>query len=238
MEISITGFSNTRPVYFVIHVSLAGHTSYVLRKRYSDFAAFAADVESEMGEPTPMSLPEKKWLGNTNEEFLKERRRRLELFLRQLIKQEEWREALALQKFLETAAHMRSDSRMKNNLQSATEWAKAVSEVRTMIQHIREAAGTGTGASEIPGSFSRGSAGTAEERKLHLKARSKLQELEGSLIGNNNLGEGEYMRRRNIYQDLARALAQTETARRNSIINGSSIDDITGDGGFDKPTVS
>lgn len=222
MEVSITGFSNTKPVYFVIHVALAGHNSYVLRKRYSEFATFSSEIEAEMGEPTPLSLPEKKWIGNTNEEFLKERRRRLELFLRQIIKQEEWREALALQKFLETASHMRSDSRMKNNLQSATEWAKAVAEVRNMIQLIRESSG---GASSIPGAISQGN-GTAEERKLYLKAKSKLQELENSLIGNNNLGEGEYMRRRNIYQDLARSLSQNEHARRNSIISSMTFDEL------------
>lgn len=203
MEVSISSYSNTKPVFFAVHVSIQGHTSYVIRKRYSEFATFAEDIEKEMGEPTPVSLPEKKWIGNNNEDFLKERRRRLELFLRNLVKQEEWRESLALQKFLDLSKHLRSDSRSKDNLQTASAWAKAVSEVRTMIQQIKETSGSPSG--------------TAEERRLHVKAKSKLQELEGSLIGDNSLGEGEYMRRRNIVQDLSRALYQTE-GRRHSVM--------------------
>lgn len=211
MEISITSFSDTKPVYFNIHIAIEGHTSYILRKRYSDFVAFAEEIEREMGEKTPVPLPEKKWIGNTNAEFLKERRRRLELFLRNLIKQEEWRESLALQKFLETSKHMRRDSRSRNNLESASEWARAVSEVRTMVQQIREANSS------------------ADERKFQVKAKAKLQELEGSLFGDNSLGEGEYMRRRNIVQDLSRALNRAEETRANNLgmsspyINGDSI---------------
>lgn len=231
MEVSIPSLSQDRPVYYTIHVSLSGHTSYIIKRRYSEFATFCDELEREIGERSPVPFPEKKWLGNNNEEFLKDRRRRLELYIRGILKLEEWRDSLAVTKFFEISKHMRSEARngtKENNLQSASEWAKAIAEVRTMIQQIKENTMPGGG---IPGAIqSSNMIVSAEERKLQVKARSKLQELEGSLIGDNKLGEGEYMRRRNIVQELSRSLAQIDGTRRSWLVNNITGDVVDSDG--------
>lgn len=193
MEISITGYSDTSPTYFITHVIIQERVSYVVRRRYSEFAAFALELEQEMGEPAPIALPSKRWLGTRSKEFLDERRRGLEVFLRRLVKREEWRESLALQKFLETAKHSRQSDRSLLNYGPAAVWAKATAEVRTMVQSARDAPGV-------------------ESRRLILNAKSRLRELESSLVGDKGLGEGEYMRRRNVVLELTRALVKVENA--------------------------
>lgn len=225
MEISIPSYSQGSPVHYTIHVSLPGHTSYIIKKRYSEFATFSQDIEHEIGERSPIQFPQKKWIGNNNEDFLKERRRRLELYLRGVLKLDEWRDSLAVSKFLETSKHIRAEARNRGsdiNLQNATEWAKAVAEVRAMIHQIKGAS--------VPGALLPSSAVSAEERKLQVKARSKLQELEGSLVGDNKLGEGEYMRRRNIVQDLSKALVQIDGTRKTWIMNSIGGESTNTDG--------
>lgn len=202
MEISVTGYSDNTPTYFIIHVVIQERVAYVVRRRYSEFANFAVELEHEMGEPAPIALPSKKWLGTRNKEFLDERRRGLELFLRRLIKKEEWRESLALQKFLETAKHSRQGDRSNMNYEPAAVWAKATSEVRTMIQNARESTGV-------------------EGRRLILNARARLRELESSLRDDKGLGEGEYTRRRNVVLDLSNALAKVESSTNNRFGNMS-----------------
>lgn len=200
MEISVTGYSDTSPTLFVIHVVIQDRASFVVRRRYSEFAAFAAELEQEMGEPAPVALPAKKWIGARNKEFLDERRRGLEIFLRRLIKREEWRESLALQKFLETAKHSRQADRSQLNYEPAAVWAKATAEVRTMIQNARDATGV-------------------DGRRLMLSAKARLRELESSLVSDKGLGDGEYTRRRNVVLELTRALAKVESATNNRFGN-------------------
>lgn len=196
MELSITGYSDTTPTYYVIHVIIEDRVAYVVRRRYSEFAQFAVELEQEMGEPAPIALPSKKWLGTRNKEFLDERRRGLEVFLRRLVKRDEWRDSLALQKFLETAKNSRQADKSLLKYEPAAMWAKATSELRAMVQNARDATGV-------------------ESRRLMVNAKYKLGELESSLISDKGLGEGEYMRRRNVILDLSRALNKIENAANN-----------------------
>ena len=191
MEISITGYTDTAPTLFSIHVTIQDRVAYVVQRRYSEFAKFATELEQEMGEPAPIALPSKKWLGTKSKEFLDERRRGLEIFLRRLLKREEWRDSLALQTFLETSKHNRQNDRSLSSYEPAAVWAKATAEVRTMIQNARDSSGV-------------------EGRRLILNAKSRLRELESSLIEDKGLGEGEYTRRRNVVLELTRALNKVE----------------------------
>lgn len=190
MDVSITGFSSSSPTYFSIQVILEGRVTYTVNRRYSEFATFAQDIEQEMGEPTPVALPSKKWIGNSNHEFLEERRRGLELFLRRLIKIEEWRDSLAVQQFLDVAKHRRQAAD-KLNYEPAAIWVKATSEVRLLLQQAKTSTST-------------------ESRRYVLTARNKIKELEGSLITDKSLGEGEYVRRRNVILELSQMLDKLE----------------------------
>jgi regulator of vacuolar morphogenesis len=225
MEVSITGYSDNSPTYYLIHVVIQDKIEYVVRRRYSDFDTFATELEQEMGEPAPVALPSKKWIGNRSKEFLDDRRRGLELFLRRLLKKEEWRESLALQKFLETSKH-NTKVRSSTKHEPAAEWAKTTSEMRAMIQSARDSQGV-------------------ERRRLIIALKTKLRELESSLLGDKGLGEGEYMRRRNVILEFTRSLGKIENPGINrfsndlnsiySAISGSSggkdtLDSVSGSG--------
>lgn len=197
MEVSITGYNDTSPTYFIIHVVIQDKIAYIVRRRYSEFAAFETELEQEMGEPAPVPLPAKKWVGTRSKEFLDERRRGLEIFLRRVVKKDEWRDSLALQKFLETAKHRKGD-RGHLNYEPAAVWAKATAELRTLIQNAHTASGV-------------------EERRLLLSAKNKLRELESSLVGDKSLGEGEYARRRNQVLELSKSLSKAENSSGNRL---------------------
>lgn len=201
MEVSITGYSDTSPTYYLIHIIIKERVEYVVRRRYSDFDIFATELEQEMGEPAPVALPSKKWIGNRNKEFLDDRRRGLELFLRRLVKKEEWRESLALQKFLETSKHS-GKTRSSANYEPSVEWAKTTSEMRTMIQTARDSQGV-------------------ERRRLIIAMKTKLRELESSLLEDKTLGEGEYMRRRNIILEFTQVLGKVENVGHGRFGNDS-----------------
>lgn len=201
MEVSITGYSDTSPTYYLIHIIIRERVEYVVRRRYSDFDIFATELEQEMGEPAPVALPSKKWIGNRNKEFLDDRRRGLELFLRRLVKKEEWRESLALQKFLETSKHS-GKTRSSANYEPSAEWAKTTSEMRAMIQTARDSQGV-------------------ERRRLIIAIKTKLRELESSLLEDKALGEGEYMRRRNIILEFTQALGKVENVGHGRFGNDS-----------------
>lgn len=217
MEISVPSFTQTKPVQFTIHVSLPNHTSYILKKRYSEFATFHSELLEEVGHDQTMLssvFPGKKWSlfgGNTNEEFLKERRRGLELFLRNVVKNEELRECLAVIRFLELSKHVREQGRsIEATLQNASEWAKAVNVVRSKLQQLKSLKSSQSRDGEAVED-------SVEERKLKVGIKSGLTELESSLVGNvGGMGQGEYMRRRNIVQDLSNTLNQIETSKKNS----------------------
>lgn len=78
--------------------------SFVVRKRYSEFAAFHYALVHQVGAPTPAPLPRKSWFGNTNSNAtLREQRRQgLESYLQAINDNEDqrWRNTSIWRSFL------------------------------------------------------------------------------------------------------------------------------------------
>lgn len=192
MNISIPGYSETSPTKFNIQISI-NQITYNVSKRYSEFEAFNNTVEQEMNEKSPVELPAKKWVGNKNRDFLEDRRRKLEIYLRSMMKREEWRESLAFQQFLEVSKHIHKGKTNNNT----GEWTKKVTETKEFIQRASQANGKGG----------------AEERKYVVMAGAKIKDLESHLVGNQQtLGDGEYRRRKDLVHELSRNLLNVTKA--------------------------
>jgi regulator of vacuolar morphogenesis len=183
MSVSIPGYSESTPTYYTVQVSIERST-YNVMKRYSDFEEFHTSIEQEMGERAPVDLPPKKWIGNRGREFLEDRRRRLEIYLRSMAKREEWRDSLAFQQFVEVTKHMNQNKTELNK----GEWTRKVTEAKDFIHRASQAGGG------------------ADERKYSVMAGAKIKELENHLVGNHGLGDGEYRRRKDLLHDLSRSL--------------------------------
>lgn len=190
MQVSVPGYTETSPTFFTIQICYDQET-YAIKKRYSEFVDLAAQLEEEMGEPAPTDLPAKKWIGNTNREFLDGRRKGLEAFLRSIVKRDEWRESLAFVRFIELSKHVKSESSKATRARG--EWVRGVAEARELMASVSKNAGN-----------------SAEERRLCILAAGKLKDLESSLVEDSSLGDGEYRRRRDLLNELGRILEKTK----------------------------
>ncbi|ODQ63957.1 Phox-like protein [Nadsonia fulvescens var. elongata DSM 6958] len=200
MDISIPTISETSPTQYCIEVNLKGKNStsesgstYVLRKRYSDFVGLVAALEKEIGAELPITLPAKKWIGKHDQAFLEERRRGLELFLRRLTKIDEFTTSDVLRSFLEISKHdmnVKTDPYKtdKNTTgKGAEDWASQLESVQSLLREARVSSGV-------------------EERKLRVTAQARLRLIDTMLsqYGPVDLGDGEYRRRKDIINDLVR----------------------------------
>lgn len=197
MNISILGYSETTPTYFTIQVTM-GRATFQVRKRYNDFDLFDTKIEQEMGEKPPLDLPSKKWIGNKNREFLDQRRRELELYLRSMAKRDDWRESLVFQEFLEVSKHVKSSG--SAGARSKGNWLKGVNEAREHIQLANQAEG-------------------ADERRYMVLAGAKVKELEALLAGDDGIGDGEYRRRSDVIQELSRSLLNKKSRQQQALLN-------------------
>ncbi|CAN6633388.1 hypothetical protein TRVA0_014S00716 [Trichomonascus vanleenenianus] len=182
LSIAVPGYSETTPTVYNVQVSV-DRTTYQVRKRYSEFAEFAARIEQELGDRAPGELPAKKWLGNRGREFLESRRRGLELYLRALARRDDWRDSLAFQQFLEVPQHVRPTASG-----ASAKWLAGVTEARGLVSQATRAS-TGS-----------------EQRRYVVLAGAKIRDLEAVLAGDDALGDGEYRRRRDALQELTRTL--------------------------------
>ncbi|ANB13712.1 hypothetical protein AWJ20_4655 [Sugiyamaella lignohabitans] len=218
MNISIPGYSETSPTYFNIQISF-DRTTYHVKRRYSEFVKFVEAIEEEMGEQAPVDLPGKKWIGTKNREFLDDRRRALELFLRALAKKDEWRESLAFMDFLEVSKHAKSESSVAAKARG--DWLKMESEASSLIQKALKS-------KQLMASGIGGPTEAAEHRRLVVLSRSKIKHLESVLSSDNSLGDGEYRRRRDIVQNLKLALRNGENTSSSPF--GSNMSSGAGNG--------
>jgi regulator of vacuolar morphogenesis len=184
MNISVPGYSETSPIYYNIEVSVE-RTTFNIQKRYSDFIQLCEILENEMGEQPPADLPGKKWLGNKSREFLEERRRGLEVFLRAIAKREQWRESLAMTDFLQVSKYIKraNESTVANGF-----WIKTMCEAQDLLRQAVRSDG-------------------AQLRKLQVMAQGKIRELEKALAydsATGDVGEGELRRRRDALLEVQR----------------------------------
>uniref|UniRef100_A0A060T575 ARAD1C09724p n=1 Tax=Blastobotrys adeninivorans TaxID=409370 RepID=A0A060T575_BLAAD len=197
MNVSVPQFDQGSPTKFAIAVNV-DRVSFTVHKRYSDFCAFDEQIQYEMGEPTPAPLPPKKWVGNKNPQFLEDRRRGLELYLRAIIRRQEWRESLAFQQFLEVAKHAKESKPSTAVLRS--QWLKDAEDARSIIASATSSMSSSSSTPSV----------SAQVRRAAVVAATKVKDLELALKEDSSLGEGEYRRRKDIVDELSRA-AQTLT---------------------------
>lgn len=138
-----------------------------------------------MGERPPVDLPGKKWIGGKNREFLEERRRGLEVFLRAIAKREQWRESLAMTDFLQVSRHVK---RAKESTAVNGFWVTTITDVQDLLRQAVWSDG-------------------ARQRKLQVMAQSRIKDLERALAddaANGAVGEGELRRRRDALLEVQR----------------------------------
>lgn len=204
MNISVPGYSESSPTYYTIEVSVE-RTTFTIQKRYSDFIQLCQVLENEMGEQPPASLPGKKWIGNKNREFLEERRHALQVFLRAIVKRDQWRESLALTDFLQISKH----TKKSNELQFSAKgyWLNTISEAQDLLRQAARSDG-------------------AQLRKLQVMAQGKIKDLEKTLVYDStsgSIGEGELRRRRDALLELQKIHRQvTDGNTFSSLVSGGS----------------
>lgn len=183
MNITVPGYSETKPVYFNIQVSFE-RTTFHVKKRYSELEQLAVALEKEMGEKPPVDLPGKKWLMSGGAEFLDQRRKGIERFLRAIVRKEDWKETLAFGDFLELSTHLKREA--QESSRARADWSKIASETETMLRDH-----------------------TQTSRKSQVIAAANIKTLEAGLAsGQESLGQGEYRRRRDVVSQLKQSLAK------------------------------
>ncbi|KKA18934.1 SNARE complex subunit (Vam7) [Rasamsonia emersonii CBS 393.64] len=94
--------------------------SFVVQKRYSEFASFHDALVRQVGAQPPVALPGKSWFSNTNsnETLREERRKGLERYLRAINESEDprWRQTSVWRSFLNLPSQALSDSSAASKL--------------------------------------------------------------------------------------------------------------------------
>ncbi|KAF9872972.1 hypothetical protein CkaCkLH20_09482 [Colletotrichum karsti] len=191
--------------------------SFVVQKRYSDFAALHQSLTSLVGDPPPKPLPGKSWFKSTvsSPDLTEQRRQGLEAYLRAIAESPDrrWRDTTAWRAFLNLPSTGGGGS-TGNSAASAhglvtsgragaadpTTWLDLHREMKANLHDARLALSRRDAAAENNNSTAAAEAGAAAKRAL-VKA--------GTLIGNltaglrtmqegGALGDGELRRRRDL----------------------------------------
>lgn len=211
MNISVPSYDAGSPTMYTVAVAV-DRVNYSIKKRYNDFVELAKALEIEMGEPAPVELPGKKWIGRTNDAFLEERRQGLEQFLRAVCKRGEWRDSLAFGTFVERSKHTQSEA--SKAARARADWIKTVEGVEELLQRA-----------------SHGGLPATERRRVLSLATSQLGQLEAVLAGDTALGPGERDRRKNSISALSQRIAQmrsSDTYSRSPTTGSSSEKPLSG----------
>lgn len=198
MDLSIPTYTSSTPTKFTIQVDLQGggdvkhresESRYFLQKRYSDFVSLISQLQNEVGRDVPVALPPKSWLRSTNADFLDERRRGLELFLRRLVKIPHFYSSAALLEFLQlqkqTNSHLTADA-------AEPDWEESVTAVTQMLRQVR---------SNVVG----GTSERYENQKLLLTAQTRIAHLEKGLTAQS---DSEYRHRKGQLVEMQKLLKQ------------------------------
>lgn len=191
--------------------------SFVVQKRYSDFATLHQSLSEQVGAPPPKSLPGKSWFKSTvsSPDLTEQRRQGLEAYLRAIAESPDrrWRDTSAWRSFLNLPSTGGGGS-TSNSAASAhglitsgragaadpTTWLDLHREMKSNLHEARLSLSRRDAAAENNNSTAAAEAGAAAKRAL-VKA--------GTLIGNltaglrtmqekGALGDGELRRRRDL----------------------------------------
>jgi len=220
---SLSSTSDSKP-YTLYNITLRlPLSSFVVQKRYSDFAALHTTLTSLAGSPPPAPLPAKSWLRSTvsSPELTEQRRAGLERYLRAVAESPDrsWRDTPAWRAFLNLPASTAGSAASASGVRPAAlgglrdanaaaaadpgtwldlhrEMKRALHDARLYLARRDAAAEGGAGRS----SAAAAEAGAAAKREL-VKAGSLLAALAEGLktLGEvGRLGEGELRRRRDL----------------------------------------
>lgn len=228
LEISIpsTILSNTtsEKPYTLYNISLRlPLRTFVMQKRYSDFAALHSTLTSLIPDPPPAPLPSKSWFKSTasSPELTEERRAGLEQYLRAIAENPDrrWRETSAWRTFLNLPSSSGSASSARGELIAAHQrglagsaagqvaadpqvWLDLHREMKSQLHDARLFLGRRDGATTTQAQYEAG----ASAKKSLVKAGGLLGNLEEGLKiltesgkrGQEALGAGEIRRRRDL----------------------------------------
>jgi len=191
--------------------------SFVVQKRYSDFAALHALLSSSVGVPPPAPLPAKSWFKSTvsSPEMTEDRRRGLEAYLRAIAESPDrrWRDTHAWRAFLNLPSSSTTNSAASaHGLVAAagsgatigaadpTTWLDMHREMKSCLHEARLALGRRDAAQEAGSAAGAAEAGAAAKKAL-VRGGTLLAALADGLRSMQEagrLGEGELRRRRDL----------------------------------------
>ncbi|KAG5355333.1 Vacuolar morphogenesis protein 7-like protein [Yarrowia sp. C11] len=204
MDISIPSYSVASTTTFTVQVDLEGggdvrhrgdENKYSLSKRYSDFVSLVSRLEDEVGRTVEVALPPKSWFKSKNVEFLDDRRRGLEVFLRRLVKIPHFYNSGTLLEFLQLQKV--GPSKGAGAAGATVSWDEQVASISQMLKTARSNVVAGT-------------AERYENQKLVLTAQTRFAQLEKALNepAGAKTSDNEHRRRRTQLMDLQKLLKQ------------------------------
>lgn len=188
--------------------------SFVVQKRYSDFARLHSTLVEQIGSPPPEPLPGKHWLKSTvrSQDLTRERQIGLEKYLRTIAETPDrrWRDTSAWRAFL----NLPSSSSATNSAASASgrvrpaatgaadpqTWLDMYRELKHAINEARQHLSRRDTSSDSGDTTAAAEAGSAAKKVL-LRASTLIGGLTDGLRKmqeSNRLGEGELRRRRDL----------------------------------------
>lgn len=169
---------------------------YCLTKRYSDFVALVQQLQDEVGREVEVTLPPKSWFKSKNVEFLDDRRRGLEVFLRRLVKIPHFYSSAALLEFLQ----LQKVTSTKTGVAEVS-WDEQVTGITQMLKTARS--------NVISGTSER-----YETQKLVLTAQTRFAQLEKQVNEHQSekTSDSEHRRKRTQLLELQKLLKQVVTS--------------------------
>ncbi|KHN97081.1 SNARE complex subunit [Metarhizium album ARSEF 1941] len=187
--------------------------SFVVQKRYSDFAKLHNTLVQQVGVPPPEPLPGKHWLKSTvrSPDLARDRQIALEKYLRTIAETPDrrWRDTSAWRAFLNlpsastTSSAVSAAGMVRPAATGAADpqtWLDMYRELKQHLNEARQCLSRRDAASDTGNSKAAAEAGAAAGRVL-LKAGTTVTSLSDGLRKiqeSNRLGEGELRRRRDL----------------------------------------
>lgn len=221
--------------------------SFVVQKRYSDFATLHSALTSQVGAPPPTPLPSKSWLKSTisSPELTELRRQGLEAYLRAIAESPDrrWRDTTTWRSFLSlpsssTSASAASAAGMIGTAAvgaaDPTMWLDMHREMKACLHSAQSHLTKRDGAYDAHNTSTAAEAGAAAKREL-VKAGTLLASLSDGLRTiqeSSRLGDGEVRRRRDLLgaarverdglERLSNTISPSQTAMRSGGRDGPS----------------
>lgn len=186
--------------------------SFVVQKRYSDFATLHTTLVDQVSEAPPQPLPGKHWLKSTvnSPELARERQLGLEKYLRSIAETPDrrWRDTTAWRAFLNlpnsstTNSAVSAAGRVGSAAGSADPgtWLEIHKDLKQSLHEARQCLSRRDGAADSGNSTAAAEAGAAAKKAL-IRAATLISTLTDGLRRmqeSSRLGEGELRRRRDL----------------------------------------